>query len=446
MGRVEVVLLEEGRMRGAQQSLAQYARRRYALAGAGLLSGFNPYFLAADELRRHAESRGLSYVSFAQYDYLGIGEDERFRDAAAAAVHLHGVGAGASRLVGGERTVHRQLEQDLASFVGTEDALAMVSGYGANVSLIGHLLTSGDAILVDEYAHNSIFVGTSISRAEKRTFAHNDLDDLNAQLKAERGRFKRALVVVEGLFSMDGDVPDLPRLLDICERHGAWLMIDEAHSIGVLGANGRGVCEHFGVDPARVDLIVGTFSKALATCGGFVCAKQPVVEWLRYTLPGFVYSVGMPPHIAAALRTALATIIAEPERLGQLKDISQYFVHAAQRDGFDVGDAIGAGVVPIMLEDPAATMMASKALMDEGIYVPPVVQIGIPKDRPRLRFFLSTRHTMADIDRVFDVLGRWRRCWSDQALAEVAASGTRGRAAPSAPFDIVAELGTVPIR
>ncbi len=439
-------MFEEGRMRGGQQTLAQYAKRRYALAGARLLSGFNPYFLPSDALRRHAESNGLSYLSFAQYDYLGIGEDPRFREAAAAAVHLHGVGAGASRLVGGERTVHQQLEQDLAGFLGTDDALAMVSGYGANVSLVGHLLTSGDAIFVDEYAHNSIFVGTSISRAEIKTFAHNNLDELDALLKAERSKFNRVLVVVEGLYSMEGDVPDLPQLLDICEGHGAWVMIDEAHSIGVLGESGRGICEHFGVDPARVDLIVGTFSKSLAACGGFVCAKAPVIEWLRYTLPGFVYSVGLPPHLAEALRTALATINDEPERLVLLRDISQYFVGAARRDGFDVGSAIGAGVVPVIFDDAAATMMASKALMDEGIYVPPVVQIGVPKDRPRLRFFLSSRHTKADIERVFDVLKKWRRNWSAASNVREIEIDIQGRASTTALCGVEADIDAIPSR
>lgn len=398
-----------GRSRRHGVTLAQYAKRRYALAGANLLSGFNPFFLASDALARDIESTGQPFRNFAQYDYLAIGDDHGFRAAAAEAALEFGVGAGASRLVGGERTAHHKLEKDLARFIGTEDALAMVSGYGANFSLIGHLLTTGDGIFVDEFAHNSILVGTNVSRARTTVFSHNDLDALEAELSSKRDSFGRVLVVVEGLYSMEGDIPDLPRLISICERHDAWLMLDEAHSIGVLGQTGRGLCEHYNIDPSRVDLIVGTLSKAFATCGGFICGKRAVIEWLRYTLPGFVYSVGLPPVITAAAQKALSMIEGEPQRLARLRDISRYFVQAARRNGFDVGSAIGAGVVPVMFEDIATTMAASHVLLEHGIYVPPVVQIGVPKDSPRLRFFLSAQHTTSDVDCVFDVLSRWRQ-------------------------------------
>lgn len=391
-----------------KQSLEQYASRRFSLAGAGILSGSNPYFLPVDALRQQYEASGQTFTSFAQYDYLGMGDEPAVRAAARDAVDTFGTGAGASRLVGGERSIHRALEMELARFIGAEDALSLVSGYGTNLALIGHLLTSDDLILVDELGHNSILLGTHLSRAETRTFSHNDVDEIESVLQSERQNYRRVLIVVEGLYSMEGDLPDLPRLLDLCERHGAWIMIDEAHSIGVLGATGRGLCEHFGVDPGRVDLIVGTLSKALATCGGFICGKSAVIEWLRYTLPGFVYSVGLSPHIAAAVRAALRILVEDPERVARLHQISQYFVEQARRHDFDVGTAIGAGVVPIMFTDAMTTMQASKALLDVGIYTPPVVQIGVPKDSPRLRFFLSCSHSTSDVDRVFETLNRWR--------------------------------------
>jgi 8-amino-7-oxononanoate synthase len=393
---------------GAQQSLAQYATRRYWLAGGALLTDFNPFFAQVDQLKRELEAAGKSLLSFAHYDYLSLGQDERVAQAIASGLDEFGPGAGASRLVGGERTIHRTLEAKLAAFVGTDDALALVSGYGTNLALVGHLLTTGDLILADEYAHNSIMLGTKLSRAETRVFKHNDLEELAAILDAERGSYRRVLVVVEGLYSMEGDIPDLPALLEIAERHSAWLMIDEAHSIGVLGQNGRGICEHFGIDPGRIDLIVGTMSKAFASCGGFICAKAEVVHWLRYTLPGFVYSVGLPPHVTAGVIKGLEILEQEPRRVSRLHHVSKYFVAEAKRLGFDVGSAIGAGVVPIKLKTPFETVAASKALLDAGIYVPPVVQIGVPKDMPRLRFFISASHSFADIDRVFDVLVAWR--------------------------------------
>ena len=392
----------------ASFSIEQYAHRRLLLAGGALLEGHNPYCLPVDQLRREYEAQGRSLLNFSHYDYVGLGSDQRVRMSAAKAATKLGTGAGASRLVGGERTIHADLETDLARFVGTEASLALVSGYGTNVALIGHLLTCSDLILVDEYAHNSILAGTKLSRAETRMFRHNDVDELAAILKAHRCDYKRVLVVIEGLYSMDGDIPDLPRIVDLCSNYRTWLMIDEAHSIGVLGAHGRGITEHFDIDPDRVDLIVGTLSKAFAGCGGFVCAKESVIQWLRYTLPGYVYSVGLPPPVAAAVCTGLAILQREPDRLRRLTQASRYFLGQARRFGFDTGHALGAGIIPIMFADTEGTMLASQALLAAGIYVPPIVQTGIPKDMPRLRFFVTSEHSACDIDRVFDVLTGWR--------------------------------------
>jgi 8-amino-7-oxononanoate synthase len=408
----------------AEQSwtIERYAERRHALAGRALLQDFNPFFVDIDRLKHETSAKGLEFLSFAEYDYLAIAKDDKIRNAACEAIMRHGLGAGASRLVGGERSVHRALEQTLARFIGTEDALTLVSGYGTNVSLVGHLLTTGDLILVDEYAHNSIALGARLSRAETRTFRHNDIADLKSILANVRQNYRRVLVVVEGLYSMEGDIPDLPRLLNVCESYAAWLMIDEAHSIGVLGATGRGICEHFKIEPNRVDLIVGTLSKAFANCGGFICAKAAVIDWLRYSLSGFIYSVGLPPHIAIAVGEAIDVIENDPSRISRLHEISAYFVKEAARLGFDTGSAEGIGVVPIKFATAEATMSASAALMEAGIYVPPIFQIGVPKDMPRLRFFITAAHTKLDVDRMFGALVRWRECRSDST----------GRAAPVA--------------
>lgn len=396
------------------QTLEQYARRRFALAGGAMLAERNPYCLPIDCLRADCERKGLNFLSFAHYDYLALADEERVRRAAIAASEMFGPGAGASRLVGGERSVHRALEHDLARFVGCDDALALVSGYGTNVTLIGHLMTTGDLILVDEFAHNSILAGAQLSRAETRLFRHNDVAHLASILSAERHSHRRVLVIVEGLYSMDGDVPDLRMLIALKRAYDIWLMVDEAHSIGVLGASGRGLCEHFGVDAAEVDLIVGTLSKSLVACGGVVCARRPVVEWLRYTLPAYVYSVGLPPATAAAARAALGVISREPERVRRLQDISQYFAHRAEQLGFDVGTCIGLGIVPIVFSRPEAALFASEAMLADGIYVPPVVQAGIPKDKPRLRFFLSAAHTKDDADRALRVLSAWREVFDGE--------------------------------
>jgi 7-keto-8-aminopelargonate synthetase-like enzyme len=326
--------------------------------------------------------------------------------AASAALETFGVGALASRLVGGERSSHRQLEVGLAEFVGAEAALTLVSGYLANVTTISHILGSRDALFIDELSHNSIVSGAKSTVAETIIFRHNDLDHLDFLMRERRESFRNVLVVAEGLYSMDGDIADLARLVDVKERHKAWLLLDEAHSIGVLGADGRGLCEHVGVDPRRIDLIIGTLSKTLASCGGFVCGNAPVIEWLRYTLPGFVYSVGLSPVISAAAESALHLMQQETWRIDRLRANAELFVELAREAGLDTGPAIGRGVVPILFRDSLETLAASRHLMSHAYYVPPIIQIGVPKDQPRLRFFLSASHTEAEIKGVIDLLSK----------------------------------------
>lgn len=389
-------------------SLEQYARRRFVLSGTSVVKDHYPYCQTMERLGIAVQGTGPApSVSFAHYDYLALASDIRIKQAAMRAIEDIGVGAGASRLVGGERAAHRDLEAEFANFIGVDDTLALVSGYGTNVSLIGHLLTKGDLIIVDETSHNSIVAGSQLSRAETLTFRHNDLDHLTALLKTHRGRYGRVLVVVEGLYSMDGDVPDLPALIPLCRDHGAWLMIDEAHSIGVLGATGRGLTEHFGIPAGEIDLIVGTLSKAFVTCGGFIGGRQGVVDWLRFTLPGFVYSVGLPPPSVAAARCALQILKAEPKRLKQLHDNSRYFLRGARTRGLNVGTAIGAAVIPIMFSQTPTAIQAGNAALQAGFFVPPIVQIAVPKDLPRLRFFVTAGHHQWQIDVVLDAVASY---------------------------------------
>ncbi|MEJ0092540.1 MAG: aminotransferase class I/II-fold pyridoxal phosphate-dependent enzyme [Methylocella sp.] len=317
-----------------------------------------------------------------------------------------GVGALASRLVGGERSMHHLLEEGLSKFIGTDSALTLVSGYLTNVTTISHLLGSRDALFIDELSHNSIVSGAKSAVAETIIFRHNDLDHLDFLLSERRENYRNVLIVAEGLYSMDGDIADLSRLVEIKERNKAWLLIDEAHSLGVLGADGRGLCEYSGVDPQRIDLIIGTLSKSLASCGGFVAGKAAVIEWLRYTLPGFVYSVGLSPVISAAAAAALQLMQEEAWRLEQLRKNAELFMDLAHEAGLDTGPAIGRGVVPILFSDSLETLAASRHLMENGYYVPPIIQIGVPKDQPRLRFFLSTTHTESEIRGVIDLLAK----------------------------------------
>jgi 8-amino-7-oxononanoate synthase len=387
-----------------ESDFSEYARRRLRLAGYSILGFDNPYFVPLDRLQSELAARGDRLTSFANYDYLGLSGDARINNAACVAVNQFGTGVGGSRLVGGERSIHRALEYELSSFIGVEDVLTMVSGYGANVSLVGHALSRGDLIIVDELSHNSILAGTKLSRATVLTFPHNDCDALEDVLQKRRDQFRRALIIVEGLYSMDGDVPDLPRILELKKRYNAWVMVDEAHSIGVLGRTGRGISEHFNLDPNEIDLIVGTMSKCFVNCGGFIGGRQSVIDWLRFTLPGFVYSVGLSPAIAAAVLQALKIIEIEPERLAQLRENSRYFLSRAAQAGLDTGPAIGIGVVPVLFDTPERTLRVARTLMRAGYYVPPIVQVGVPKDKPRLRFFISAAHRREQIDGVVAAL------------------------------------------
>ncbi len=215
--------------------------------------------------------------------------------AAKQAVDRYGVSAGASRLVSGERPVHRDLEAALAAWHGAEDALVLVSGHATNVTLLGHLLGPQDAVLHDAAIHNSCLEGARLSGARRIAFPHNDWERAGQELAAIRGRHRHVLVVIEGHYSMDGDCPDLARFVDLARRHDAWLMVDEAHALGVLGATGRGIAEAQGVDPRGVDIWMGTLSKSLCAAGGYIAGPRELIAWLRHTLPGFVYSVGLSP-------------------------------------------------------------------------------------------------------------------------------------------------------
>lgn len=388
-------------------TLETYARRRFVLSGASMPKEHFPYITPMEHLGVERPGRDGQRSSFAHYDYLGLGGDPRVLAAVHRAVDEIGIGSGASRLVGGELAIHRELEAELARFLGVEDTLSLVSGYGTNVTLISHLLTKDDLILVDESSHNSIMAGTQLARAETSLFRHNDLDHLASLLEQRRPDYKRVLVIVEGLYSMDGDIPDLPQLIELCRSHGAWLMVDEAHSIGVLGRTGRGITEHFGLASDDVDLIVGTWSKAFASCGGFIAGKQGVIDWLRCSMPGFVYSVGMPPPNAAAARCALQILQSEPQRLIELNDKSKYFLNGARRRGLNVGKAMGMAVIPIMFADTPTAIHAANVALDAGYFVPPIVLIAVPKELPRMRFFVTCNHTYTQIDDVLDALERF---------------------------------------
>jgi 8-amino-7-oxononanoate synthase len=300
-------------------------------------------------------------------------------------------------MVAGEIPLHRTLEKKIAEFCGVEDALLFVSGHAANVSTIGSLMNENDLIVHDEFVHNSAMVGIRLSGATSRSFRHNNLEACEKVLRESRGNHQNCLIVIEGLYSTEGDVPDLARLVALKERYGAWLMVDDAHGIGVLGERGSGCAEHCGVDPRRVDIWMGTLSKTLASCGGYIAGEKALTEILKYTAPGFVYSVGLPPPMTAAALAAVRVLEAEPERVARLHRNGALFIDEAREAGLDTGNSLGLGILPVMVGTSIRVGKATQRLFDRGINVSPIFSPGVPINASRLRFFVTSEHTADEI-------------------------------------------------
>lgn len=340
---------------------------------------------------------GQSYINFASYDYLGLNQHPAVKQAALTAMERYGTSVSASRIVAGERPLHGELEAALADFYEVEAAVAFVSGHATNVSTIGTLMTPDDLIVHDELAHNSILVGAKLSRATTLAFRHNDLDALEKILQEQRHLHSRALVVVEGLYSMDGDVADLPRLVELKEKYGAWLMVDEAHSLGVLGRTGQGVAEHFGVEPSRVDIWMGTLSKTLASCGGYIAGKKELIDILKYQAPGLVYSVGLSPPLTAAASAALAALRSEPDRIARVQTNGKLFLSLAKAAGLDTATSEGHAIVSIIVGDAINAAKLAQRMLERGFNVLPIIYPAVPLKAARLRFFITSEHTPAQI-------------------------------------------------
>jgi 8-amino-7-oxononanoate synthase len=365
----------------------------------------NPYFKMHEGLagaRTRIDGREL--LNFSCYDYLGLNGHPEIVAAAKAAIERYGISCSASRVVAGERPVHRSFEKALARHYNSDDALLFVSGYGTNVGVIGQLVGPKDLVIADSASHNSLVIGGVLSGATRLSFVHNDLGDLERQLAAIRGKFERVLIVVEGLYSMDGDFPDLPRLIEIKRRYRAWLMVDEAHALGVLGARGYGIAEHFDVDASQVDIWMGTLSKTLVGCGGYIAGSAMLIDYLRCFAHAFVYSVGLPPLIAASAEKALELLHREPERARRLRANGEHFRSYAKQRGLNTGNGAGTAVCPVIVGDSIPAVMLSQRMFERGINVQPVLYPGVPPKTSRLRFFLTASHERADIEQAIDVM------------------------------------------
>lgn len=347
-------------------------------------------------------------INFGSYDYVGLNADPRPAEAAKAAIDTYGVSASASRLTAGQRPVHSQLEAALAKHYDVEAALTFVSGHATNISVIATLTGKNDLIISDSYIHNSATVGIQLSGATRRSFTHNDLDALETILAETAGKHRATLVVVEGHYSMDGDIPDLQRLIDLKKQYGFWLMVDEAHGLGCIGATGKGVREVYNIPGDAVDVWMGTLSKSLGSTGGYVAGSATLIDIMKYEAPGSVYSVALAPNLAAAALTSLTILENEPERVAKLQQNGAFFMKTAQKAGLDTGLSIGSSIVPVIVGHSALAMAASEELLARGFNVLPIVFPGVPMNQARLRFFISSEHTedqmQTAIDATVDIL------------------------------------------
>jgi len=351
-----------------------------------------------------ASYAGKEYVNFSSYNYLGLSGHPKVSEAAKAAIDRYGTSVSASRILAGEIPLHGELERSIANFIGVVEAIVFISGYGTNVTTIDHLFGRRDLVIHDSLAHNSIITGCRFSAAKRMSFPHNDWDALDKILGKHRSEYHRVLIVFEALYSMDGDIADLNRAVELKKKHDALLMIDEAHSIGVLGENGRGIAEMFNVAASDVDIWMGTLSKSLASCGGYIAGDHELCEYLRYLASGFIFSVGLAPADTAAGLAALEVLKHEPQRVARLKKRSELFLRLAREKKFDTGLCMGTPIIPLIIGNSVKTVMLSGRLFERGYVVQPVIYPAVSEDEARLRFFISALHTEEQIINMIDVV------------------------------------------
>ena len=365
-------------------------------------AGVYPYFREIDS---HQDTEvvmdGKKVLMFGSNSYMGLTYDQRIVDAAIAAIKKYGTGCAGSRFLNGTLDLHIQLEKELAEFVGKEEALVYSTGFSVNAGVVSDLTTRNDYILGDDRDHASIVDGRRLSFSTFYHYKHNDMVDLEKQLKrCDPHAIK--LIVTDGLFSMEGDLAKLPEIVKLKKKYKASLMVDEAHGLGVFGKNGRGTCDHFGVTK-DVDLIMGTFSKSLASIGGFIASDKDTINWLRHTSRTYIFSASNTPAATAAALEALHILQSEPERVENLWKITNYALKQFQDAGFEIGDT-ESPIIPLYVRDNMKTFEVTKLAFEKGIFVNPVVPPACAPQDTLIRVALMATHTKEQVDRCVSAL------------------------------------------
>ena len=345
---------------------------------------------------------GREVINLASNNYLGLANDPRLVEAAVEATRKYGAGSGAVRTITGTMSLHLELEERIAEFKHVEKCVVFQSGFAANSGTVSAILTPEDHIISDALNHASIIDGCRLSKAKIHVFAHRDMQAAEDKLKALDGQPGRKLLITDGVFSMDGDIGPLPALVELAEKYGAIMMVDDAHASGVLGRAGRGTIDHFGVH-GRVDIQVGTLSKAIGCLGGYVCGSRDLIEFLYHRARPFLFSTSHPPAVPAACLKAFEILESEPERIAQLWDNTRYFQGLLRSLGFDTGGT-ETPITPVIVGEAKQAFAFSRALFEAGLLATGIGYPTVPEGRARIRMIVTATHTRAHLDRAADIL------------------------------------------
>lgn len=350
---------------------------------------------------------GKQVINLASNNYLGLCDHPRLREAAIQAIHDYGVGSGAVRTIAGTMKIHMELEEKIARFKNVEACVVFQSGFTANAGTVSAILGKEDFIISDELNHASIIDGARLSRAKIKVFRHKDVAHAEEILKEIQNEPGHKLIITDGVFSMDGDIGPVDKLADLAEKYGAIMMVDDAHASGVLGRNGRGSVDHFGCH-GRVDIQVGTLSKAIGALGGYVCGSKDLIDYLYHRARPFLFSTSHPPSVAATCIAAFDILENEPERIQRLWDNTNYFKQQLTSAGFDTGGrttpASETPITPILIGDGRLTMDFSRALFDAGVMATGIAFPTVPEGKARIRTIMTSEHTRAQIDQALDII------------------------------------------
>jgi len=359
-------------------------------------AGIYPYFRAIEsEQDTVVIINGKKVLMFGSNSYLGLTNHPKVKEAAIAAIRKYGTGCAGSRFLNGTLDIHIKLEEKLAQLVNKDGALCYSTGFQVNLGVVSLLAGRNDFLLLDELDHASIIEGSRLSFSKVLKFAHNDMDALESKLKiCDDNRIK--LIVVDGIFSMEGDIINLPELVRLAEKYKASVMVDDAHSLGVLGKNGSGTASHFGLTD-KVDLIMGTFSKSFASLGGFIAADKEVINFIKHNSRTLIFSASMTPASAAAVLASIEIMENEPERIKHLWDITAYALNGFKSAGFDTGKS-ETPIIPLFIRDDIKALQLTQMLLAEGVFVNPVVSPAVPKEDCLIRYSLMATHTIEQVE------------------------------------------------